>query len=432
MLRIAIISPKLSLIAINEVINDINYDTEFIVYTYDNLEEINNIYQECKDNIDGLFFSGELGHFYAMQNIKNLDVPCKFITYDTKYILAVFLNFIMDNPDIPLNRIYVDFLGPFNDYYGIKGLIKEEYMPKCNDENSFIYEDMLNQGLELLKKGEIDIMLTRSTNNLNNIEESGIPFKHIAPDKKVVADSIDHALMEIKASIHEVSSKVICIINLIYKEEPSINEQEYFEISLYKALVDIKKDLNKNINISLQTNKFELLFYDAEEVSELKSTRYIIDYLKKLNLIDFNLGVGISSSFDDSRHLAENALRISTSYGINDGFAAYETGYIAGPLSQEETLIYSTNNHKIDDFARINGIDLGNMSRILGLYHKDKDNYFNSDILSKWLNITERSCNRIIVQLLQHNLITEIDIKNQKKGRPRKFYKFNKKNMDAF
>ncbi len=72
------------------------------------------------------------------------------------------------------------------------------------------------------------------------------------------------------------------------------------------------------------------------------------------------------------------------------------------------------------------------MARIVGIYHQNKDEIINSSKLSEWLNITPRSCNRIIQQLLKHQLIEEISIEENKgKGRPALNYKFIQANMDS-
>lgn len=104
---------------------------------------------------------------------------------------------------------------------------------------------------------------------------------------------------------------------------------------------------------------------------------------------------------------------------------------IIGPLSKVNTLIYDVNNPNADAFAKDNNIDVGNVYRILGIYNKNNLETINSEILSKWLNITPRSCNRIIAQLLDQNLIEEVEIDQVKsKGRPPKYYRFIQDKMD--
>lgn len=432
MLKISIISPKVSMSVIKNVIEKNEFNCKFYVYTYDKLEEIKDKYKNCLGKVDGIFFSGVFGYLYALQNIKPLNIPCKFIAYDTVHILAILLDFVLEHPDIPLNRVYIDFLVPLNNYSGIEKFIKKEHMPICNTSNYVDYEDLMRRAKYLWDNNKIDIMLTRSTNNIKNIEKSGIPFIYIFPTEEIIKETIENALMEIKVNKIENSQKTICMIKPSYKIEPTLDEREYIEVTIHKSLIDIKKELNNNMNISNIANRFELMFYDDDDDEmNLKTIRYIINSLINYEAFEFNLGAGIGSNYDNCIYLAEKALIESIAYGKNEGFAAYENETILGPLSQENTLTYNTDNSDIIKFANENGIDIGNIYRIIGIYNKKNDEKLNSETLSKWLNITQRSCNRIIKQLLKHNLIEPVEIIETKgKGRPIKNYKFISANMD--
>lgn len=433
MLKISIISPKISMSIIDKILKKNEYDCEFYTYIYENLSDVLDIYNECHDKVDGIFFSGERGYIYLNQQIVDLSIPCKFIFYDTLHVMSLLLNLSLDNPGLQLNRVYADFLGPFNNYYGVKYYIKDEHLPFFNETNTINYEEMLNTALELWNNNKIDLMLTRSTTNLKKIEESGIPFVHILPNEDVIANAIEKAIDEIKLERTKNSFKVICFVKPSYNYEPDLNEREYVEISMYKQLIDIKKELNNNINISLLSGRFELLFYEEEKELNLRKIRFIIEALSKNKEIKFNIGAGVSSDFDNSRYLAEKALKESIRYGFNDGFAILDDEKTIGPLSQVNTLTYNINNPNVDSFAKDNNIDIGNMYRIMGIYNTNNYEVLNSEILSRWLNITQRSCNRIIIQLLKHNLIEEIKLdENKGKGRPTKYYKFVAENMEKF
>ena len=59
------------------------------------------------------------------------------------------------------------------------------------------------------------------------------------------------------------------------------------------------------------------------------------------------------------------------------------------------------------------------------LFQMDEDTIITAASLSQWLNITSRSCNRILQQLLDSGLIEEIEPQKQSgKGRPTRQYQF--------
>ena len=123
MITISIVSPQKSMDAIDRAIAQKDFGCIFHKYVYDRLEEIESIYEQCKDSSDVIFFSGELGYSYMLTHVDNIQVPCTLISYEEKHILSILLNFVLRYPHIPLNRVYIDFLTPVNDFMNLKRLL---------------------------------------------------------------------------------------------------------------------------------------------------------------------------------------------------------------------------------------------------------------------------------------------------------------------
>ncbi|MBQ7795634.1 MAG: hypothetical protein IJ374_03625, partial [Lachnospiraceae bacterium] len=78
-------------------------------------------------------------------------------------------------------------------------------------------------------------------------------------------------------------------------------------------------------------------------------------------------------------------------------------------------------------YSQENGLNESNLLTIVGLFQMDTETLMTAASLSQWLNITSRSCNRILQQLLDSNLIEEIESQKQEgKGRPTRQYRFIK------
>ena len=84
MISISIISPLKSMAVIDKAIEHNDFGCVFHKYVYESLEEIKDIYDQCKDISDVLFFSGELGYSYILTHVDDLKVPCTFISYTEK------------------------------------------------------------------------------------------------------------------------------------------------------------------------------------------------------------------------------------------------------------------------------------------------------------------------------------------------------------
>ena len=133
----------------------------------------------------------------------------------------------------------------------------------------------------------------------------------------------------------------------------------------------------------------------------------------------------------ESHYQADLALQEAVKYGKNDGFViSGEDNALTGPLSLTRSLNYSYSNTRALDYSQKNGINESNLLKIVGLFQMDKDTVMTAASLSQWLNITSRSCNRILQQLLDSNLIEEIESQKQEgKGRPTRQYRFCKGNF---
>ena len=176
MISISIISPLKSMAVIDKAIEHNDFGCVFHRYVYENLEEIKDIYDQCKDISDVLFFSGELGYSYILTHVDDLKVPCTFISYTEKTLLSILLNFVIHYPDVPLNRLYIDFLTPVNDFMNLKKYLDPEHMPYCFENPVYNYETLKERAVELWESKKIDMMFTRTTNQLEVLNKLQIPY----------------------------------------------------------------------------------------------------------------------------------------------------------------------------------------------------------------------------------------------------------------
>ena len=427
MITVSIISPKVSLQAINRVIEQNDFGCIFHKYVYHTLEEIQDIYYKCKDHCDIIFCSGEFG-YYQLMNIPNIEKPCAFVSYETKHFLAIALDFVQTHPDIPLNRIYCDFLIPSNNYLELHRYLRPELMPHCCTDPVLSYETLFRTAKKLWDEGKIDIAFVRSTNSLKRYEDAHIPYLYIFPDDNTIADSIRSAVSTAKLRLNSVVQKASILIRLVYPDNLAGTELEYQRVTLLKALMDFRKEQGVSFSVQTFVTYFQIT-WELEDGGQLPSLlRSLILYLNAHGEISFRLGAGLSASLSNSLEQAEQALNESVHYGKNDGFLINEQLRLMGPLSVQDPLHVSYDNEKILIFSKANGINEGNLQKIIGLFLKNPRQFLNSTLLSEWLNITPRSCNRIIQKLCLAGLLTQMHTEGpMEKGRPVKTYCFNEK-----
>lgn len=428
MINVSIISPQKSMNVINKALERQDFGCIFHKYVYVHLEEIEEIYEQCKDSCDVIFFSGELGYSYMLSHINNIQIPCTFISYAEKDILSILLNFVIRYPHIPLSRIYIDFLTPVNDFMNLKKYLSPNYMPYLFENPVYNYETLKERAEELWNSGKIDMILTRTTNQLEVLNKMKIPYIHFLPTEEMVRDSIKSAIDTIRLKQKNEAGKLVILVKIIYPEHISSQDREHLEITLHKYLLDFRKDYQYDFSLHSTSNRFELSLDSDLYKTSFERIQDLIAFLDQKGEFEFRLGAGFGKSLGESHYQAELALQEAVKYGKNDGFIIHgDESVLTGPLSLTRTLNYSYSNTKALTYSQDNGINESNLLKIVGLFQMDKDTVMTAASLSQWLNITSRSCNRILQQLLDSNLIEEIEPHKQEgKGRPTRQYRFIK------
>ena len=301
-------------------------------------------------------------------------------------------------------------------------------MPYCCTDPVLSYETLFRTAKKLWDEGKIDIAFVRSTNSLKRYEDAHIPYLYIFPDDNTIADSIRSAVSMAKLQLNSAVQKASILIRLVYPDSLAGTEQEYQKVSLLKALVDFRKEQGANFSIQIFVAYFQIT-WELEDDRQLPALlRSLILYLDSRVETSFRLGAGLSASLSKSLEQAEQALNESIRYGKNDGFLINEQLRLMGPLSVQDPLHVSYDNEKILKFSKANGINEGNLQKIIGLFLKNPGQSLTSSLLSEWLNITPRSCNRIIQKLCLAGLLTQMHTEGtMEKGRPVKTYCFNEK-----
>lgn len=427
MISVAIISPEKSLIPINRVIEKHDFGCTFQKYIYQQLSDIDAIYNACKDTCDIIFFSGEFGYHYIKNHIPNISVPCAFTAYNSRNVLSILLNFHMSHPEIPLNRVFVDFLTPLNGFMDIYRYIKPEYMPYMYESTVYDYKHITAYTRKLLDAGKIDMVLTRCINSLNVLDHLGIPYQAVFPTELMIQDSMETAINQLRLQRTELAESLIMIIRLPSDGDASAEEREYREATLHKLLVDFRRDSQMAFSIKSGFDRFELTSKVTEKSESIAKLQSFVSYLQEQLSFPFRLGAGLYHSDDMSHLYAETALQESLRYGGNDGFlVSGEHSALTGPLSAAHLVTFSYSNERATAFARRSGISESNLLKLVGLFELDEHAELTAVSVGKLLNITPRSANRILQQFLEAHLIYEVPpAAPTKKGRPVRSYRFS-------
>ncbi len=429
MINVAIVSPDHSLEPVDKVIAEHDFGCQFHKYIYKRMSDIDEIYADCREKCDVIFFSGELGYHYILSKFPDIRIPCAFTAYEPIDVLSILLNFQIEHPETPLSRVFCDFLTTTNDFMDVPQYIKKENCPYFYTDSHYDYRHITGFAQKLWNDGRIDLILSRSINNLNRLDELHIPYVAVFPSEDMIIKSIRSALNALRLNQIEQKDELNILIRLPFTEDIEQEEQEYREATVYKLLTDYRKDEHLHYSINQGFNQFELhLQLEAGTFNVDDLRRPLMDLKKKISF-PFRIGAGLGSSRERSRFFSEHALMEANRYGRNDAFFVGEEGTVTGPLSSDTKLIYSYANEKALAFARDNGINETNILKLISIFEQDNEKILTSLSLSQLLGITARSASRILSKLSDLRIIRLSDdaapVKAVHQGRPVHYYAFD-------
>lgn len=429
MINVAIVSPDHSLEPVEKVIAEHDFGCQFFQYIYRKMSDIDAIYQDVKGKCDVIFFSGELGYHYIKSKFPDNRIPCTFTAYEPIDVLSILLQFQIDHPETKLNRVFCDFLTTTNNYMEVPQYVKKENCPYFFEDTHYDYRHITAYAKKLWDEGKIDLILSRSINNLTRLDELHIPYVAVFPSEDMIVKSIRSALNELRLDSINLKDELSILMRLPFDEDVEQEEQEYREATVYKLLADYRKANHLHFRISQGFNQFEIHVQVPSGSPQLDTIRTLLLILKKELNFPFRLGAGVSPSYERSRYFAEHALMEADRYGRNDAFFMDEDDKITGPLSADNQLMYNYSNEKALAFARENGINETNILKLISIFEQDEAQLISSHALSEKLGITMRSASRILAKLYDLDMIrfrdTAPDTKTPRQGRPSHYYHFN-------
>lgn len=428
MINVAIVSPDHSLEPVEKVIAEHDFGCQFYQYIYRKMSDIDAIYQDLKGKCDVIFFSGELGYHYIKHKFPDNRIPCTFTAYEPIDVLSILLQFQIDHPETSLNRVFCDFLTTTNHYMQVPQYLRKENCPYFFEDTHYDYRHITAYAKRLWDEGKIDLILSRSINNLARLDELHIPYVAVFPSEEMIVKSIRSALNELRLDTMKMKDELSILMRLPFDEDVEQEEQEYREATVYKLLADYRKANHLHFSISQGFNQFEIHVQVPSGAPQLTTLRTLLLTLKKDLNFPFRIGAGVSPTLERSRYFAEHALMEADRYGRNDAFFMDEEDKITGPLSADNQLMYNYSNEKALRFARENGINETNILKLISIYEQDDDELISSHTLSEKLGITMRSASRILAKLYELDLIQfeeqGRDAATPRQGRPSHYYRF--------
>lgn len=398
MIKLAILTPKNSSEKIKNSLKEITCEIKYIFYN--NLYDLEELYLKNAQKYDGIITSGPIG-YEIIKNSVELFTPLYHFDISKGDLYKYLFNILKENPKIDFSRVYIDFISPEKKEYWFKDIFKKEEEPifyQINFSNKNLYETLKNNYINLKKEKKIDIVLTRISNMVNFLKSEKISFDFLFPSEENIKNTVLEVIKDIK--ILKSEKKQIIFGKLLFNKISIDIEEEIHSISKNCII----KILDKNIEI--------LMLYEDFINSNIALN------LKKKFRNNFLSGWGKGNNINEARHNAEKSY-------IKNKETNTEVIYLVSTNS--ETILSEINAKKkknieiIEKLKELN-ITKQNSEKLIELFkNQEKVSCAN---LADYLNISERTANRLLLKLEENSLAISNLIKINR-GRPKKIYTFS-------
>ncbi len=426
-MKIAIIGAPDSVSKIYNTLSAEAPNTKFITRSAEKIDDMLTLIQDIENSVDGFYLTGT-GVYSALNEKTNITKPVVYTKRGITGVIKSFWEFQKDkNKVINLEELKLgldvieekDFLESLNEF-GIK--INSFYLQKYNYQKT--ETEYLNEYLEKFKKDEINCVFTAFGYIYSALKEKNFPVYRLqATNVEIVEEfkKLENMIQMAKAEKSKISVEVIKIL----RHNGISNNILADKIKFEKQLLSYSREVDGNIQI-IGDDEYLILsnkgLLNAEE-----NIRTIISIIKNKNYKGFSIGVGIGegSTIFQSEKNARFALKLSINEGNNNIF--FSNGQeIKGPIMEKREISYkSSSDKKILEISKDTGVSISYLEKIKSIIRKQEKNTFTSSELAEFLNISERSVNRIIKKIIEKNYAEEAEFESSAgAGRPRRKIKF--------
>lgn len=412
-MNIGIIGANDSVDKIIELVEKEYEDINFISFRHNEIENIDEIFSEIPQDIDGIFATG-IGVYNKLQSF-NFNCPISYAKHGSIGLLKTFFDVYNENLDLKNKNISFDII----DEQSVSDIIKEfdipinNYYVPCPDNyksESFYLENHL----KLYRDKKVDYIFTSFGYIYSLLKNLNIPVYRIYPSNIDIKSNIDSLIRNI--NLVKLNKKSL----LVYKFNISSKENKSYIKSILTEYANLIEGL-----ITEYSDNSLIIISNKNFYNEIDCLYLIYAFLNKKNISNILVGLGTGTTLTKAIDNAEIAIENTSSSDwlyFYDGnvlkkYDQYNTNYKTKYLSDEKIQNISEKTGIRTKHIQIIDLSIVNLNR----------NIFTSSELSDLLGLTVRSANRIMNTLVKNNFAEFIDNSsfNESIGRPKRQIKIN-------
>lgn len=400
--------------------------------------------------------------FHVLEDRKHLDKIIISMIYDVEVILFTdhyYYNVAKKQTDLSIPVHYIPLVGTglYRTLFTIKNSYKLEALSIDSVEEKYVEQilnelDIINCNLYLYDSNKIDDFQTMIDFHLNNYHNYGtiaitaikqiadslkalnVPFEWVKPTQQDMTVALERSLLATKTRKNKETQIVFGLVHVdnfssVLSKYTSEHDVQLLKLNIQQMLLDYVKHLDGHL---IMLGGEEYSFITTRGVFERETRGYkFIPLLKdaKTELgITLSLGIGFGLTAAEAGNHARLALGQSQDLGGNVCYIVREDRNVLGPVdvtsSQYERYDLSVIDPNLLKKAEQAGMSATYMTKIMTRTARHQKIDYTAQDLAETLKVTVRSAHRILLKLMDAELVTIIgEEKLTHKGRPRRIYR---------
>lgn len=426
-MKIAIVGAPDSVKKIYSLLSVSYEDVNFIIRSAERVDEMINLIQDIEEDVDGFYLTGT-GVYSALNEKTNINKPVVYTKRGITGIIKSFWDFQKERCkenslknlklglDVVEETCFLEALQEFD-------IEIESYYLQSYDYHKS-EEEYLEEYLRKIQKEEINCVFTAFGYIYTALKEKGFPVYRIQATSSEIREEFKKLQNRINMTKAENSKISVEIIKILEKNN-ILNNVLSDKIQLEKDFLSYSQEVDGNIQ-TIGDNEY-LILSNRGLLNNYKNINILTSIIKKYNSknISVVVGIGEGSTLFLSEKNARKALKLSMNNGESSIF--FSDGInIKGPLNEKREINYkNSSNEKILEISKKTGVSSLYIEKIKSVIKKQDKNSFTSSELSEFLNISERSANRIIKKIIETGYASAIKYESSiGAGRPRRKTEF--------
>lgn len=431
MINIGVITAKSSLDSLKPIFRMFEDQCHYHFLPYEKIEEIHQIFCDNNNIFDGFIFGGPLSYYSLEQDIKNWSKPVVYLDITEKDFYKHLFKVSQLYKGIDFSRVYFDFFWDEKNVLQLEHLLGDQkpFYTLSNEidfQNMQLYEESLDKHLYFWKEGLIDLSITRAANLVGPLKSHGLNVYYMGISEDTIKEKIEELIMAIEYARLKENQVVAG-----YIESPTSSnmiENDLMQLSIHKELLEFCAQEGFQLGIQKYNHTFEIItsYGDLQEMTNNFRSCKIIRFLKERLSFNVHIGWGIGITLGQALQNARNAYRQAESYTESCTFVIDEGKQSMGPFgfeeaNDEENAFNSW--EEIEALGQSLDVSTSLLQKVIFAMSRLKTNELTSNLTAEVLNVSVRSANRILNQLVEKNLAkVEQKKHNSLQGRPIKTY----------